>query len=264
MTMDANPIFKSDLTGAVATPPSTDVKENKDGTYTVVNAIKDNDNNIYKVDDKGKRTKQVIGTTLTPIDFMATNEKTGGVFFDPLKTGITFDLKNSTVSGKVKINSDTYVGIQNAGLEDLQKFGQQLFMEKINQAAPGTFYGKLEILREMSANYKTTNTNGKGSLDFKASLGLNPYTAIRIGTEGSTKITTLRAAGNIIFGSNMALTKPYAISANWYYKQVMKKVGDYNQSQNEGTGSKGYPFYGEHPYSGGFIYYGYFGSFYKN
>ena len=43
----------------------------------------------------------------------------------------------------------------------------------------------------------------------------------------------------------------------------MKKAGKYNQEQNHGNGyNPGFPYYGEHTYSGSFIYYGYYGRFY--
>ena len=48
--------------------------------------------------------------------------------------------------------------------------------------------------------------------------------------------------------------------AKVFYMSVMPIVGAYNQSQNHGNGyNAGYPFYGEHTYSGTGIYYGFFG-----
>ena len=83
-------------------------------------------------------------------------------------------------------------------------------------------------------------------------------------SDGKPIITTLRAMGNMTFGANMRNTKPIMIGVNWYYSRVMGKVGEYNQRQNRGNGyNNGYPYFGEHTYSGSYIYYGYFGSFYK-
>ena len=45
--MRNSPIFHADPSGAKPAPPYTDVKENSDGSYTVVKAKNDNDNNIY-------------------------------------------------------------------------------------------------------------------------------------------------------------------------------------------------------------------------
>lgn len=52
---------------------STDVTKNSDGTYTVVDAKADGDKNVYVRDDKGKRTGEVIGKTVTVRSFL-TNE----------------------------------------------------------------------------------------------------------------------------------------------------------------------------------------------
>jgi hypothetical protein len=61
----------------------------------------------------------------------------------------------------------------------------------------------------------------------------------------------------------MRSTKPYFLgTSTWYYKQLMPFVGKYNQKQNNGMGyNSEFPYYGEHTYSGSYIYYGYFGSF---
>ncbi|WP_199414973.1 hypothetical protein [Chitinophaga silvisoli] len=49
-----------------------------------------------------------------------------------------------------------------------------------------------------------------------------------------------------------------------YYRKVMEKVGSYNQSQNGGNGyNAGAPYYGEHTYSGSYIYYGYFNNLFS-
>lgn len=55
---------------------STDVRKNKDGSYTVMGAYNDGDTNIYVVDSKGKRTGEVVGKTIEAFDFMLTNDKT--------------------------------------------------------------------------------------------------------------------------------------------------------------------------------------------
>lgn len=70
--------------------------------------------------------------------------------------------------------------------------------------------------------------------------------------------------GNVTFGANMRSTKPLTFGTTWYYKQVIQKVGAYNQRQNKDGGyNSGFPYYGEHTYSGSYIYYGYFGNYYK-
>ena len=86
-----NPIRFIDPTGMEAT--STDVRKNKDGSYTVMGAYNDGDTNIYVVDSKGKRTGEVVGKTIEAFDFMLTNDKTGE-FIRPIeKDGIMFNPK---------------------------------------------------------------------------------------------------------------------------------------------------------------------------
>ncbi len=251
-----NPIYHTDPSGMLE---STDVIQNADGSYTVVNAHNDNDCNIYVVNAKGERTGDVIGETMRPYDFMSTNDANGTFKFDKNSSGVTFNLNKLTVSGTVKPNEHTTSTINNADAQELLNWGVELYQNELERQSPATFYGSLEVLKEMSAN--------GAALDFKASLGLSKYTALRAGTnsEGKPIITTLRAIGNMTFGNNMRLTKPYLLgSPGWYYGQVMQQVGAYNQSQNKGNGyNSGHPYYGEHTYSGSYIYYGYFGNFFK-
>jgi hypothetical protein len=235
---------------------STDVRPNADGTYTVVNAFDDGDNGIYLVDENGNRTGDVIGYTMKPYDFMSTNNETGSFHFNALETGITFSLDDLTVSGSIQQNEHITSSIHYADAQKLLNFGQEVFIDEVRRQSPTTFYGKLEILRSMSAN--------GGPLDFKTSLGVHPYTALRAGStsSGLPIMTTLRAMGNMIFGANIRNTKPSAMRGDWYYRQVMKKVGVYNQSQNKGMNyNSGFPYFGEHTYSGSYIHYGYFGKF---
>ena len=251
----SNPIVYTDPTGCLE---STDVKRNSNGTYTVVNAKNDGDNNIYLVNGKGKRTGEIIGTTLRPYDFMGTDNQNGAFHFNAKETGVTFDISKLTVSGTVKTENATY-SVYNANAQRLLDWGQSLFKSELQLKSPLTFYGELEVLRSLSAN--------NAALDVKVSFGQHPYTAINAGTNsnGTPKITTLRAMGNMIFGANVHSTKPYLLGTpNWYYSKVMGEVGKYNQSQNSGLGyNKGVPYFGEHTYSGSYIYYGYYGKFYK-
>ena len=237
---------------------STDVVQNTNGTYTVVNAKNDKDNNIYLVDRYHKRTGNIIGTTMQPYDFMSTDNKNGTFHFNSKETGITFDINKLTISGSVETSNGTY-SVYNANAQGLLNWGQEVFNSELQIEYPLTFYGELEVLRNLSANNE--------ALDIKNSLGLHPYTAISAGVnrDGTPIITTLRAMGNMIFGANVHLTKPFLLGTpTWYYSQVMQKVGEYNQSQNSGLGYNiGYPYYGEHQYSGSYIYYGYYGKFYK-
>jgi hypothetical protein len=100
-----------------------------------------------------------------------------------------------------------------------------------------------------------------GVLDIKASLGMDRYTGMRW---DDNTVTSLRIAGNILFGINMETARSVLSDKDEFYMAAMNLVGSYNQSQNGGTPSNpgynsGYPFYGEHTLSGNAIFYGYYG-----
>jgi len=254
-----NPILFVDIDGRV---PSTDVVKNEDDSYTVVGAYDDDDRNIYVVDENRRRTGETIGTTLQPFDFMKTNDRTGEFSGH---VDITFNMNKLTVSGIVRTNEHTTNTIYNADAQRLIDWGKQLFRNEVMRQSPATFLGALKILENMSKNFKSEFTDGQGSLDFKNSLGLPKYTPISAGvtSDGKPIITTLRAVGNITFGANVRSTKPILLGTpTFYYSEVMKIVGKYNQAQNEGIGyNLGFPYFGEHKYSGKYIYYGFFGKF---
>ncbi len=54
---------------------STDVRDNKNGTYTVTEGKLDGDRNIYVVGSDNKRTGEVIGKSLTQYSFLGDNGK---------------------------------------------------------------------------------------------------------------------------------------------------------------------------------------------
>ena len=213
---------------------------------------------VIQFDDKGKRTKETIGTTMRPYDFMSTNDATGT--FDKSVSGITFSLDKLNVSIKSLETKHNLFSesINNANAKDLINWGKDMFADQLRREDPLTPYDDFMVLKSMSGNGK--------QLDFKSSLGLPAYTALEAGhtSDGKPVITTLRAVGNIIFGANMhSIIVPF-IAAEFRYKEAMKRVGEYNQTQNGGNGyNAGYPYYGEHTYSGSYIYYGYFGSFFE-
>lgn len=239
---------------------STDVIQNDNGSYTVTGAANDGDNNIYKVDKKGKRTGEVIGQTMRPYDFMSTNDRTGEMYFDRTFNGtgeVTFNLDNLTISGTVQSSERITESRNNLDLEGLLTWGTEMFRAELKRRITFTAYGELEVLKQMSRN--------GAALDFKASLGLHMYTPLKVmdGSSGPI-LTTIRAAGNITFGMNMRMTEPLLLTKDYYYRKVMEKVGEYNQTQNSGNGyNSGYPYYGEHTYSGSYIYFGYFRQFHR-
>ena len=227
-----NPIRYSDPTGLLE---STDVVENKDGTYNVVGAKNDGDNNIYVVNNEKEkeRTGEVIGQTENPWDFMLTSDTTGE-FKGFAK--VTFDLKNlpdgDTLLDKLSSEWDTVSTL--------------LQNSKASTAL-------LAVLSRNGGRYdiKTNFSEAEGG----------KYTAVSL----NGKITTARTAGNLLFGQNMRAINSNSLDQTFvpavaFYRTLMPVVGAYNQYQNNGNGyNSGFPFYGEHTYSGTSIYQGYFG-----
>lgn len=137
---------------------------------------------------------------------------------------------------------------------------KEIFQLEVNRQSPSTLYGVLSILKDMSRN--------DGPLDVKVSFNMHKYTPVLMSEDGYDlpKVTTLRGVGNAAFGANMAITSDMGINMRKipFYSLVMPKVGAYNQEHNGGNGyNAGFPYYGEHTYSGSYIYYGFFKTFYK-
>lgn len=213
---------------------STDVSRNKDGSFTVVDAKNDNDNNIYVQGSDGKRTGEIIGQTINPYDFVLTNDQDGT--FKGHARNVTFSLDNLP-------NGDNKVSLLSAWWA----------LTTIS----------LQSAKESLAALAWLSRNG-GYLDIKTDYPTKTggiWTAVSY--EG--KITTARTIGNILFGKNMrtinsVTASQFMVPSIVFYMSVMPVVGAYNQSQNHGNGyNSGWPFYGEHTYSGTGIYYGYFG-----
>ncbi|WP_262712125.1 RHS repeat-associated core domain-containing protein [Flavobacterium salilacus] len=207
---------------------STGVRKNEKGTYDVVEASNDGSTDIYDVD-----TGEVIGQSENPWDFMNTNDK-NGKFTTPAKA--TIDLKHLK-NGNAILNY--YVDLWNTMMTTMC----------------GSSAVSLMCLAATSAN--------GGIFDIKTSsiADQGRYTPVSF----NGKITTMRYLGNMLFGSNLRSINRMAIdqiftSPKSFYKSVMPTIGGYNQSQNSGNGyNSGYPFYGEHTYSGTGIFQGYFG-----
>jgi len=84
-----NPIFKTDVLGNA---PSTEVTKEENNTYKVTGGKADGDNNIYVVNNKGKRTGQVLGKSLTEYSFLDDHgNPVKGATIEPTNTsGINF------------------------------------------------------------------------------------------------------------------------------------------------------------------------------
>jgi RHS repeat-associated protein len=213
---------------------STDVVRNKDGSFTVVDAKNDPDNNIYVRGADGNRTGEVIAQTENPWDFLYTNDADGT--FGAPNTGVTFSLNNLPNGNKIISGLSSKWAWTAAGLQSTN--------------------GSLALLALLSRNGGVYDIKGDYPL---ISGGI--YTAVSY----NGKITTARTLGNILFGLNMRIINAVTLSQlavpdKAFYIYAMPVVGAYNQHQNGGNGyNAGYPFFGEHTYSGTGIYSGFFG-----
>ena len=215
---------------------STGVRKNADGTHTVVDAKNDGDSGVYEVDDNGCydiNSSNKVGETLNPWDFMKTNDQTGA--FEGAAE-VTFDI-NNLKDAKELINSlSKEWKMIVAGIQDSK-----------------TATALLAVLSRNNGRYDIKS-------NFSAKEG-GKYTALSY----DGKITSARTTGNILFGQNLRTINTYSADqlftpAKAFYIQTMPVVGAYNQYQNNGNGyNAGWPFYGEHTYSGTGIYFGYFG-----
>nr|WP_284347495.1 RHS repeat-associated core domain-containing protein [Chryseobacterium gallinarum] len=226
---------------------STGVRDNKDGTYTVVNAKNDGNTGVYVTDEKGNydiNSSQKIAETHLPTEFMQANNITGK--FEG-HINATFSLNPEY---NMKIDGKSY---KNLDGNDIKNIYVNLFKQQTKGMG---WLDTLSYLRDNSGNGKR--------YDIKKSVaGFSPESVVML----DGKLTTIRGLGNEIFGANMAQAASKA--SNWgmdkdfFYNQVMPKVGAYNQSQNKGaTGyNSGWPFYGEHTFSGAYIFHGFYGRF---
>lgn len=218
---------------------STGVKKNDDGSYTVVSAKNDGDNGIYLADENGnydiKKSKSIGYNTLNPFDFLIPNDKTGG-FKGVAKVSFKIDeLEN----GKTIFNNYTSTW---EGVVKIQKMAlSTILMPALAYASRNNGYYDI----------KTKYPESTGGF----------YTPVSM---GNNTITTVRSLGNLIFGANMRTTYEHTFDTcldtpTSFYKLNMPIVGWYNQHQNDGYGyNSGFPYYGEHTYSGINIYRGYF------
>ncbi|UZU00210.1 RHS repeat-associated core domain-containing protein [Chryseobacterium fluminis] len=223
---------------------STGVRDNKDGTYTVVNAKNDGNIGVYITDEKGNydiNSSQKVAETHLPTEFMQANNITGK--FEG-HINATFSLNPEY---NMKINGKSY---KNLDGNDIKNIYVNLF-KKLTKGMG--WYDTLSYLRDNSGNSK--------KFDIKASVaGFSPESVVML----DGKLTTIRGLGNEIFGANMNVAADKSpFHQDFFYHRVMPRVGAYNQSQNKGaTGyNSGWPFYGEHTFSGSYIFHGFYGRF---
>jgi hypothetical protein len=232
LTFANNPILFKDSNGD---DPSTEVEKQKDGTYKVVNAKNDGDNNIYEVNKKGQRLKttdpvskkesyKVLGQTLNAWDFMLTNDNTGELYSH---ADVNIDFSNGKVQGSLPEVTLPKSGVKISDVK-LNMYGSNLivylnqyFLDAVKYEGLLDPYNQCLLLQDLSGNAK--------ALDIKAFFGA--YTPIKL-SEKSNTFTTIRAIGNLAFGMNLRATFPGPSSSlRFYYNKTMEKVGAYNQSQ---------------------------------
>ncbi|WP_260209373.1 hypothetical protein [Apibacter adventoris] len=222
-----NPIKFTGPTGMEG--ESTGVIKNKKGTYTVVSAKNDGDTGIYIADKDGNydvNSSEKIGNTLNPWDYINTDESKGT--FSGVKPKTMFD-PNSNLNFYTLIYKNDY---------------------KPSGYSEGADLAELAL----------SSRNG-GDRDIKVKY--DHYKTVVVDAEKKI-YTTVRYTFNVSFGKNMRnIYSQYAENYNGkprdFYIKVMPIVGKYNQYKNSGNGyNKGYPFYGEHTYSGSGIYNGFY------
>jgi RHS repeat-associated protein len=151
----------------------------------------------------------------------------------------------------------------------LPAYGQSLYntLPNVDPAMTGEQYVELLntnfhieslMLPEKAALAKLAYESRNGAqYDIKESLGMDRYSGVRW---DKNTVTSLRIAGNILFGKNMESARSLLSIRTMFYIETMRVVGLYNQGRNSGNGyNPGWPFFHEHTLSGNAIYYGYWG-----
>ena len=215
---------------------STDVVKNPDGTYTVVGAYDDGDNNIYVVEQGQKHIvglSPVIGQTENPWDFLLTSAR-NGTFTKEAARGVTFDLTNLPDGNKIIARvTNSWKGINWFITDYMKALGLLAYLSRNG----GIYDVKSEFSQKTGGIYTAVSYHGS--------------------------ITTIKAVGNVAFGMNMKGVYNYSTNFNGsaydFYNTVMPIVGKYNLNHNGGSFGAAPPYYGEHPYSGLYIFYGFFG-----
>jgi RHS repeat-associated protein len=232
-----NPVLFVDLNGLFE---STGVRKNKDGSYTVIGARPDGNTGIYLVDENDNwdvNTSQSIGyKTLNHFDFCVPNDRTGGYTEDPVD--VTFSIE------KLRDGNAIF------------KFYTSVWKSFVQQQSTPLSVTLMPVLAWTSRNGAFFDIKENYP---KTSGGI--YTPVLL---DNNTITTVRSLGNVIFGNNMRTVYDKSWSAfldtpSSFYCLNMPFVGLYNQIKNGGNGyNMGYPFFGEHTYSGTNIYNGFF------
>ncbi len=196
--MGNNPILHNDPLG-----DSTDVRLNKDGTYSVVGGQINKNTNIYVVNDKGKLTGQILGKTLTSNSFFGDDgkpvvgatinlsDKSGYKFLNNIignkKLGLANYMKNATGGGTYDFKTNGIKGIPANQRTQYEYRGMSVNGVK----GLGNGNGVLTIasardIGNVAAGYEA-GSNGTSRSDARLALdGLQSYQEGKLATEGQT------------------------------------------------------------------------------
>ncbi len=238
-----NPMYFIDPDGRKAEPLSTGVRKNDDGSYTTVSVNPyDGDAGVYLADKNGNydiNTSTKIMDAETPWIFAKTDDSTGGFIkntsgnFEVAK--VTFNLDNIPNGNK----------LYNAFTELWKSKITSLNSSLLNSALLGAL------------SFRGNSFDLKNRKEFAPQKAYTPYTF-------NGKLTTIRAVNNRIFGTNLRTVyekswDTFMDTPTSFFKLNMPIIGGYNQKDNQGNSyNSGFPYYGEHEYSGSFIVKGYF------
>jgi hypothetical protein len=195
---------------------------------------------------------EVIGKTLYWYDFMELNEQKGTLVKPMYGTKIDNPLQ---FSAEVR-NRAFATGLDVSKVySDGKALLEDLHNDFLESSQGKGYYRSLYYLATQSASRERYDIKTDESL----AMGSQGYLY-----DAQKKIyTTGRALGNIVFGMNARSIETKQLipgsntSGHWY--TVMKPSGLYNMYSNSTQQTSGNDFYGEHPYSGSFIWYGFWG-----
>jgi hypothetical protein len=204
---------------------------------------------IFTALSKGSKASN-IGNTIFWFDFMSVNEGTG-------KLG-EFPLLGSTINNYpvfTKKQMDKTLVYSKWDVSEGVAFGyQERLVNTISESFSKALNSSLQTTPLNLMTLAMLSQNG-GPFDIKNTILLPnegyPYTL----ENGKNIFTTGRAIGNITFGKNLlVVANNSTVSNEVIWRSGMRAVGEYNHKSNGTPYNK---YYGEHPYSGAFIKYGF-------
>jgi RHS repeat-associated protein len=172
--------------------------------------------------------------TLNTNDFMKTNDIAGG-YLKPL-------YGNWVGGSKIP------------GFED---FTGQEIVQELNAQFVSESWALPELLAE---GHLALNSHDGAFYDVKRSMTKSFVDEINTSVMwDANTVTTMRAVGNILFGKNMNSARAFYHSKLETWNLYMPYIGAYNQAGGGNGYNAGFPYYGEHEYSGAYIWMGFFG-----